>query len=194
MHTAQPAPRARRDRLDRERRRGPLPRRRRHACCRSIAQFADKHCVREGDRVIRSPGAPVDTSTACIDYEALLAGADRTASIYAEHERERRGRDVLHLGHDRAAERRRLLASLDGAAHAGRLPRPTTGASRAADVRAAGDADVPRELLGPAVRRRDDGRRRWSSRRRISCRDDLLDLIKAEPPTSRSACRRSGSA
>ena len=93
-------------------------------------QFADKHAF---EKVIVFPfsGAPVDASAGHLDYEALLAGADPDGFEYAAARRERPGRDVLHVGHDRPAEGRRLLAPLDGAAHAGRLPRPTTGACAA---------------------------------------------------------------
>ena len=85
-------------------------------------QFADKHAF---EKVIVYPfsGAPVDTAAGLLDYEALLAGADPDGFEYAAARRERPGVDVLHLGHHRPAEGRRLLASLDRAAHAGRLPR-----------------------------------------------------------------------
>ncbi len=62
------------------------------------------------------------------------------------------GRDVLHVGHDRAAEGRRLLAPLDGPALArrGAAGRQVGLPTRHA---AAGRADVPRQRLGDDLHR-----------------------------------------
>ena len=88
-------------------------------------QFAHLHAF---EKVIVFPfsGAPVAAEFA--DYEALLDGADPDGFEYAAARRERRDVDVLHVGHDGPAQGRRLLAPLDRAAHAGRLPAATTGA------------------------------------------------------------------
>ena len=53
-------------------------------------------------------------------YEELLASARRRRVGRSRARRERGGGDVLHERHDRAAEGRRLLAPLDGAARARR--------------------------------------------------------------------------
>ena len=124
---AEPAPVARRDRLDRDDAEDrflvvddvllPLYR-----------QFADQARVREGDRVPVLGRA--GRRRGFTDYEALLAGGRRRRLRLRAARRERPGRDVLHVGHHRAAEGRRLLAPLDGAAHAGRLPRRPLGPAR----------------------------------------------------------------
>ena len=92
-------------------------------------QFARQARVREGDRV-PVLGRAGRHRRGHLDYEALLAGADADALRLRAARRERPGRDVLHVGHDRAAEGRRLLAPLDRAAHAGRLPRRQLGPAR----------------------------------------------------------------
>ena len=92
-------------------------------------QFADKHAF-ENVIVFPFSGAPVDTSGGHLDYEALLADADGDGFVYAAARRERSDRDVLHVRNDRATEGRRLLAPLDRAAYAGRLPRRFLGPAR----------------------------------------------------------------
>ena len=118
-------------------------------------QFAHLHAF---EKVIVFPfsGAPVPAEF--VDYEALLAGADPDGFEYVPHDENDPVVDVLHLGHHRPAQGRGLFAPLDRAAHAGRLPGRRTGACSGTDVRAAGDADVPCQLLGHALRRGDDGR------------------------------------
>ena len=79
--------------------------------------------------------------------------------------RERGGGDVLHERHDRDAERRRLLAPLDDAAHARRRRRQPDGARHLRDRRdPARRADVPRERVGLSVSRNDDRREARLSR------------------------------
>ena len=155
-------------------------------------QFARPAPLREGDRVPvlgRAGRRRTSPTTRRCSPAPTPDGFD-----YAAARRERPGGDVLHVGHHRPAEGRRLLAPLDGAAHAGRLPRRRTGACAATDVRAAGDADVPRQLLGHAVRRgdarREDGLPRPAPASRRPARPDAG---RAADPR-RSACRRSGSA
>ena len=144
-------------------------------------QFAAKHAF---EKVIVFPfsGAPVDTSGGHLDYEALLADADGDGFVYAGARRERSGRHVLHVGHHGAAEGRRLFAPLDGAAHARRLPDRPLGAAqhRLAD---AGDADVPCQQLGPALRRGDARHPKMVFPGPHLHPDDLLDLMQLEPPT-----------
>ncbi len=122
-------------------------------------QFAHLHAF---ERVIVFPfsGAPVPEGF--VDYEALLAGADPDGFVYAAACRDRPGVDVLHLGHHRPRQGRGLFAPLDGAAHAGGQPGRLR---RAAQHRhgAAGDADVPCQLLGHPLCRADGRRPSWSS-------------------------------
>ena len=75
---AEPAPGARRDRLDRARRRGPLPDRRRRPAA-ALPPVRRQARVRAGDRV-PVLGRAGRTRTGHLDYEALLAGADGEAS------------------------------------------------------------------------------------------------------------------
>ena len=74
---AEPAPRARRDRLDRRRRRGPLPGRRRHPAA-ALPPVRRQARVREGDR-LPVLGRAGRHRRGHLDYEALLAGADADA-------------------------------------------------------------------------------------------------------------------
>ncbi len=85
-------------------------------------QFADKHAF---EKVIVFPfsGAPVDTSGGHLDYEALIADADGDAFVAAAHDENDPMAMCYTSGTTGPAEGRRLLASLDRAAHAGRLPR-----------------------------------------------------------------------
>ena len=117
-------------------------------------QFAHLHAF---ERVIVFPfsGAAVDAGVPRLRGPARRR-RPRPLRIRAAR-REHADLDVLHVGHHRAAEGRRLFAPLDGAAHPGRLPRRFLGFERHRRA-VAGDADVPRQLLGHPVRRGDDGR------------------------------------
>ena len=91
-----------------------------------------------------------------------LRAADRRrrADAMAGRRRAPGGRDVLHVGHDRPAEGRRLLASLDGPALAdrGAAGRQVRLATRRA---AAGRADVPCQRVGDDLHRGADRHRVW---------------------------------
>ena len=88
-------------------------------------QFADKHAF---EKVIVFPfsGAPVDTSGGHVDYEALLAGADGDAFVYAEHDE--------NDSADQAAERARHVTGAAGprARPAPARPAPASSLRRAA--------------------------------------------------------------
>ena len=87
-------------------------------------QFADKHRFETRDRVSVLGRAGAQR----IRRLRSAAGRRRCRRLRLRAaRRERSDRDVLHVGHHRPAEGRRLLAPLDGAAHAGRQPRRPLG-------------------------------------------------------------------
>ena len=117
-------------------------------------QFAPLHNF---DKVIVFPfsGAPVPDGF--LDYEALLADADPDGFEYALHEETDPTSMCYTSRHHRPPQGRGLFAPLDDPAHAGRLPGRHLGPEGQRRA-AAGDADVPRQLLGHALWRGDDGR------------------------------------
>ena len=112
-------------------------------------------------------------------YESLIA-ASEPMSWPAIDERQRR-RDVLHVGHDRASEGRRLLASGAGPAFAC-LPLPDTFGISSRDVILPGGSHVPRQCLGAAVRGRIYGRGLVLPGPRLDP-VSLLDLLAGERVT-----------
>ena len=128
MHTLNLRLVARRDRLDRRATPRTASSSSTTSCCRSIAQFAAQARVREGDRVpvLGRAGRPA----AFTRLRSAARRRRRRRLRLRAARRERSDRHVLHVGHDGPAEGRRLLASLDGAAHAGRLPRRLLGPAR----------------------------------------------------------------
>jgi fatty-acyl-CoA synthase len=153
-------------------------------------QFADKHAF---EKVIVYPfsGAPVDTAR-----PARLRGAPRRRRRRPLRlrgaRRERPGVDVLHVGHHRPAEGRRLLASLDRAAHARRLPRRELGL-QSADVVLPVTPMFHANCWGLPYGAVMTGTKMVFPGPHLHP-DDLLDLIRPSRRRSRSACRRSGSA
>ena len=83
---------------------------------------------------------------------AAAGGGARPLRLAAPR-RERGGDDLLHLGHHRPPQGRRLQPSLDGAAHAGLLHARHLRPERRGHA-AGGGADVPRLRVGAAVLRR----------------------------------------
>jgi fatty-acyl-CoA synthase len=132
-------------------------------------------------------GAPVATRQgdphagipAIDDYEHCCA--DAPAERLRAARRERPDRDVLHLGHDRPAEGRRVFAPVHGAAFAGRGPAgPVLRCPTAIGV--SGHADVPRQCLGHAVRSIMVGAKLVFPGRTCIA-DDLLDQMQVDPPS-----------
>ena len=83
-----------------------------------------------------------------LDYESLVAGGEPLE--WPTLDERQRGGDVLHLGHDRPAQGRRVLAPRAGAALAG--CRPARSAVRIGKGHnPSGRPDVPRKRLGTAV-------------------------------------------
>ena len=121
------------------------PRRRRRPCARAAARPVPR---RDPDRArLRGRG--------------LVRGAARRRLgrrlARSRAGRERGGGDVLHERHDRASEGRRLLASLDDAAHArSRVGQPARHRHLGGRRDPAGRPDVPRERLGLPVPGDDD--------------------------------------
>ena len=161
---AEPAPRSRRDRLDRESRAGPVPDRRRRAPA-ALRAVQGAGAVREGDRGPADPQGRVCSVSRLRGAPRRRAGALRLRAARGG----RPDRHVLHVRDDGAAEGRRVLASLDGDPHAHGEPAGSLGSlgARLGDAR---DADVPCELLGRALRLRDDGHQARLSRARTSRR------------------------
>ncbi len=116
-------------------------------------QFADKHAF---EQVIVFPfsGAPVDTGGGHSTTRRLLAAADGDGFVYAAHDEDDPIAMCYTSGTTGRPQGRRLLASLDRAAHARRRPLRPLGLAQHR-LPAAGDADVPRQQLGPALRRGD---------------------------------------
>ena len=124
-------------------------------------QFAHLHRF---EKVIVFPfsGAPVPAEFT--DYEALLAGADPDGFQYAPHDENDPVAMCYTSRHHRPPQGRGLFAPLDRAAHAGRPAWRDFLGPEGQRRGAAGDADVPRQLLGRALRRGDDGRQAGVSR------------------------------
>ena len=122
-----------------------------------LEAFESFHGARDFELVIvvsRSGSVP----DGYLDYESLIAGAEPMQ--WPRRRRAPGGGDVLHVGHDRAPERRGLLASRAGAALA---RRSTAGreVGQSARHRATGGADVPRQRVGSRVHGHPDRRRAW---------------------------------
>ena len=97
---------------------------------RAAAAAREVHATRCRSRRSSSCRSPARRSPApFVDYEDFLAERAGRLRVPAAR-RGRPDRDVLHVGHHRPAEGRRLLASLDGAAHAGRQPARPLGPAR----------------------------------------------------------------
>ena len=111
-------------------------------------------------------------------YEDLIDGAVdrlRLAGVRREH----RLVAVLHVGHHRQPEGRAVQPPLDGAAHLrGRAARRAGLLGARRDP--AGGADVPRQRLGPAVRRPAWSAPSWCSRARGSTASRCYELFEAE--------------
>ena len=90
-------------------------------------------------------------------YEELLEAAEATFD-WPDDGRARRRRDVLHLRHDRQPEGRRLQPPLGRTCTRWRSALGIVGGLNLARPGAADRADVPRQRLGPALRRDDDRR------------------------------------
>ena len=95
-------------------------------------------------------------------YEDLLAAPIRHLRL-ARPRRERRRLAVLHLGHHRHAQGRAVFAPLDRAARLRRLHRGQPGRVEERN-RVAGGADVPRQRLEHALRRRHERRQAGPAR------------------------------
>ena len=98
----------------------------------------------------------------CSGRDARLRVADRRrrTDAVAGARRASRGGDVLHVGHDRPAQGRRVLAPGARAALAGcGAARPARRIGKGHDP--SGRPDVPRQRVGPAVRRGRSPERRW---------------------------------
>ncbi len=155
---AEPAPVARGDRLDRQPRAGPVPDRRRRAPA-ALRAVQGTGTVREGGRRAAHPQVGCGAARGLRGVPQRRAGAIRVRAARGG----RPDRHVLHVRDDRAAEGRRVLAPLDRDPHARGEPAGSLGTLRAR-LGAARHADVPRELLGCAVRVRNDGHQAGLSR------------------------------
>ena len=109
--------------------RGSLPRRRRHP---AAALSPVRRASTRSSKVIVFPfrGAEVPRRLSSTTRRCSPPH-DGEGFDYAPHDENDPIAHVLHVGHDRPAEGRRLLASLDRAAHAGRAASATTGACAA---------------------------------------------------------------
>ena len=123
-------------------------------------------------------------------YEDAARRAARDVRVARDRRARRRG-DVLHQRHHRQPEGRRLqpplrLAALAGGQHGQRrrhrLPRPD----------AADRADVPRQRLGPGVRRGDERRVAVHARPLAAGRADRAVHPGRAAPRSRAPSRRCG--
>ena len=130
------------------------------------------------------------TGKTILRYEDALAAAEPVTRL-ARHRRDRRRRDVLHLRHHRQPQGRGLQPPLDVPALDGRRHGRRDGAD-AVRPDPADRADVPRQRLGPAVRR-DHGRRRDGDAGPLAPvrAADAVDRGRAGRP-SRARSRRSG--
>ena len=202
-HAEPPAP-SRRDRVHRERRERSVPDRRRRAA--AAVREDRRSAVRKFERVI-----VVGDAGAHDQLRGVPRRGARDGALPALAETDALG-DLLHERHDRQAEGRRLLASLDACLHTLVAAMPDSLALSRSRHAVARRADVPRQRVGPAVHRRDgrrearvsrpaprsaeparaDGERARDDRRR---RADDLDrhprAARRASPASTSCCRAS---
>ena len=169
---AQSAPASRRARVHRRRRRGPRDRRRRVAAA-GIRGVPLRARVRARDRRLARRRRPRRRDRLRVADRG--GGADGLAGAA----RAPGGRHLLHVGHDRPAQGRPLLApgarpALDGRGAAGRDERLDAG------HRPAGRPDVPRQRLGDPLHRQHGRGGAGAARAAAGCRE------RAGPPGGRA--------
>ena len=160
---AQRAPVRRAAHLHRQPRRGPRDLRRRlarAAAGAARAELSSGRALRRAWATGRTRPGPIGSLPSALRYEELLEDARRRrrALRVPRARRAPGGRALLHERHHRQPQGRALLAPLDQPALDRHADRRRLGLSRARS-RAGGRADVPRQRLGAALRRR-AGRRR----------------------------------
>ena len=143
---AEPAPASRRAELHRRRRGGLRDRSSTSRCWRRLRGSA--HAREFKHVIVVSQRRPVPDGT--IDYESLIESHEPMQ--WPALERASRGGHVLHVGHDRAAQGRGVLAP---GARAALADGCAAGLERRLGARhdPPGGADVPRQRVGPAVHR-----------------------------------------
>ena len=148
---------------------------RRRVAARGVRGLPPRAGLQARDRRLASGRLPDGT----IDYESLIRPPSRWSGRTG---RAARGGHVLHVGHDRTAQGRGLLAPGAGAAFADGGAADSNGASAQGHGPASG-ADVPRQRLGAALCRRRSSARGWCCPARSWIRSSVLDLIADEQVT-----------
>ena len=151
----------------------------------------DRQALRADDRPRAHAGAEQGPE-GLLCYEDLIDAQDDRLRV-AELRREPRQFAVLHQRHHRQPQGRAVQPPLDGAA---RLRR---GPARCAELlgarrHPAGGADVPRQRLGPALRRPAWSARSWSSPAPGWTASRCTSCSRPRRSPCRPACRRSGRA
>ena len=179
-----------RHRLDREPRAGPVPHRRRHPAA-ALRAVQAASAVREGDRRARSRGKP-RAAPASSSYEAS-SPARRRSSTTSPHD-ENDPVAMCYTSGTTGRPKGVVYSHRSTVIHTLVANQPDHWGLSANDERDARDADVPRQLLGHAVRLRDDGHQDGVPGPAPAPRGPARPDGAGAADATCSACRRSGSA